>query len=357
MRAATLTKAGFEVGERTAPTPTEGKALIRTVACGICGSDLHRFHETTQPKPQGSVRSPVRTTGEGLVLGHEFCGELLDYGPGTTGAIRPGRLVVSFPCIKGVSGPEVLGFSQDYYGGFGELMLLQADFMVEVPNGLSAEHAALTEPMAVGEHAVVMSDIESGDAAMVVGCGPVGLAVIAALRARGIGPIVAVDFAAKRRTFAELLGADVIIDPAKTSPYESWAEFGVDPQAKTAMLAYAMEEKIKHAVIFECVGAPGVLAAAVAGAPIGGRVIVVGACNAEEPIHSLNALVKEIDIRFCNAYTFKEFSTVLRRIADGAPNVAPLITRKIALEQVQDAFEALANPTDVKILLRHSGPA
>ena len=346
MRAAVLSNRGFNLEDRGQPTPATGEVLIRTVVCGICGSDLHRFHEATSHDGSSTDSRP-------LVLGHEFCGELIDYGPDTVRTINPGKLVVSFPAIQTASGVEIVGFSERYPGGFAERMLLQADLMVEVPNGLSADLAALTEPMAVGEHAVARANMNAGDVAMVVGCGPVGLAVIAALRSRGLGPIVGVDFSAERRAIAEKLGADLLIDPAEVSPYSCWPDFGIDPLAQIAMHAYAMKEAVRRSVIFECVGAPGLIADVVKGAPIGATIVVAGACNAEDRFHPLSALVKEVELRFSNAYSLVEFARTLHRIAEGDLDVAPLITKTVELDQVQDAFEALSHPSDAKILLRH----
>ncbi len=93
-----------------------------------------------------------------------------------------------------------------------------------MPNGLPTERAALTEPMAVGYHAVAKARLEKDDAPLVIGCGPVGLAVIAALKLEGAHPIVAADFSPRRRELAQQMGADVVVDPKEKSPFESWRE-------------------------------------------------------------------------------------------------------------------------------------
>ncbi len=103
-------------------------------------------------------------------------------------------------------------------------MLLSEPLLLEVPNGLAAEHAALTEPLAVGGHAVAKAHIGGDEVPLVIGCGPVGLAVIAALKLKGLHPIVAADFSPARRALAQRLGADIVVDPAATQPYATWAE-------------------------------------------------------------------------------------------------------------------------------------
>src|SRR5574338_503962 len=108
--------------------------------------------------------------------------------------LKTGQRVCSIPLVFDARGMAGVGYSNDYPGGYGELMVLSEPLLVPVPDGLATEHAALTEPMAVGVHAVAKGRPEKGDAALVVGCGPVGLAVIAALRLRGIGPVVAADY-------------------------------------------------------------------------------------------------------------------------------------------------------------------
>ena len=97
-------------------------------------------------------------------------------------------------------------------------MRLTEGLLLEVPNGLSTEYAALTEPLAVGYHAVQMARLDKDDVPLVIGCGPVGLAVIAALRLKDVRPVVAADFSLRRRQLAEAMGADVVIDPTSTRP-------------------------------------------------------------------------------------------------------------------------------------------
>ena len=169
--------------------PAAGQVLVRTLACGICGSDLHALHHMEHMIELG------RRGGGGdngfdpsadTVFGHEFCAEILDHGPGSPKALKAGTRVVSVPATLTATGAEMLGFSNRLPGGFAERMILSEALILEVPNGLATEHAALTEPFAVGLHAVAKARMDTNSVALVVGCGPVGLAVIAALKAEGV---------------------------------------------------------------------------------------------------------------------------------------------------------------------------
>ncbi|MGH7856140.1 MAG: zinc-binding dehydrogenase, partial [Candidatus Binatia bacterium] len=189
-------------------------------------------------------------------------------------------------------------------------------------------HAALTEPMAVGIHAVAKARLEPGDAPMVVGCGPVGLAVIAALRLRGAAPIVAADFSPARRRFAEQMGAHVVVDPAEKPAIEAWKEVaGARP-----------------AVVFECVGVPGVIRSIMRDAPLGARIVIAGVCMEDDLIRPMIGINKELNVQFVLGYTPEEFAESLRAIADGKIPVAPLITGEVGIGGVAEAFETLSRP-------------
>jgi threonine dehydrogenase-like Zn-dependent dehydrogenase len=115
-----------------------------------------------------------------------------------------------------------IGYSNDIAGGFAQFLPLAERLLLPVPNGFPATHAALTEPMAVGWHAMQRARLMPEDMPLVIGCGPVGLAVIAALKLKDVHPIIAADFSPARRALALRMGADEVVDPAAASPYASW---------------------------------------------------------------------------------------------------------------------------------------
>ena len=243
-----------------------------------------------------------------------------------------------------------------------------------VPNGLSADVAALTEPMAVALHAVRRSEIDKGDVAIVIGCGPVGLAVISHLKAAGVKTVVASDFSSGRRALASRCGADVVVDPAVDSPYEranakgmitkapDLYELGMGSMEKLRKLpgwshVYRAADALgaagpKRPVIFECVGVPGMLDGVVGAASLNSRVVVVGVCMGEDKLRPAVANGKEIDLRFVFGYTPLEFRDALHMLADGKVDGTPLLTGTVGLDGVENAFDALGDPeTHAKIMI------
>src|SRR5919201_1481851 len=151
-------------------------------------------------------------------------------------------------------GPRPIGYSNDHPGGYGEYMRLTESLLLPVPDALAIRHAALTEPMAVGLHAVNKARLQPDDAPLVIGCGPVGLAVIAALRLFDVRPIVAADFSPRRRELATALGADVVVNPAQETPWRSWREAAAwrDPTRAPRLPPWVVGPAVRPAVVFEC---------------------------------------------------------------------------------------------------------
>jgi threonine dehydrogenase-like Zn-dependent dehydrogenase len=188
--------------------------------------------------------------------------------------------------------------------------------------------------------------VEPDEVPLVIGCGPVGIAVIAALRLRGAAPIVAADFSARRRELAAAFGAHVAVDPAATTPWASWREVAAwrDSSRAPRLPPWAVGPPLRPAVVFECVGVPGVLDQIMAAAPRGSRIVVVGVCMERDTIRPMLGISKELNIQFVLGYTQDEFADTLRHLAEGAVDPAPLITGKVGLDGVAQAFDELASP-------------
>ena len=318
------------------PVPEPGQVLVDVKACGICGSDLHfaKFGEqmlslTEQVEGMPSMGSGAISLSADVFMGHEFSAEVIEAGPDTD-APPPGTVVTSVPVLLSSKGVEPMVYSNNTIGGYAERMLLSVPLLLKVPNGLDPGHAALTEPMAVGLHAVNKSNISRDETALVIGCGPVGLAIIAALAHRGVESIIAADFSPKRRELAATMGAHQTLDPATGSPFDS-----ATPK-----------------VVFEAVGVPGMIDDVLRRAPVGTRVVVAGVCMQPDTVHPFFAIAKEVNIQFVLGYDPTEFAESLRAIADGEIDVAPLITGEVGLDGVGAAFDELASPGEhCKILV------
>ena len=160
-----------------------------------------------------------------------------------------------------------------------------------------------------------------------IGCGPVGLTVITALRQRGVAPIYAADYSPRRRQLALGQGATAVVDPIKENPW-----------------SYTELRRPDNVVVFECVGVPGMIDQVFLAAPRNARIVVVGVCLQMDHSRPLIAINKELSVQYVLGYNFDEFSESLRRIADGTFNVAPLITGRVGLDGVADAFTSLRDP-------------
>jgi threonine dehydrogenase-like Zn-dependent dehydrogenase len=290
------------------------------------------------------VGSPSLDAAADTVFGHEFCAEILEHGPDTAGTLPIGTRVCSVPIIIGPGGVEQIGYSNRYPGALAERMVLQEALLLPVPDSLETDVAALTEPLAVGEHAVGLADLQPGQPCLVVGCGPVGLAVIAALKGRNHGPVLAADFSPARRRLAEAFGADEVIDPAVSSPHERWASFGVPMTIMERAGAVMMGAELKDPVIFEAVGVPGMLQAIIEAAPPRSRIVVVGVCMHPDSIEPFFAVTKEIEFRFSFGYTPAEYAATLERLAAGLPGAESLVTDAVGLDGAPGAFETLRTP-------------
>jgi threonine dehydrogenase-like Zn-dependent dehydrogenase len=378
VKAVTCTDAELAVVDLPDPVPGAGQLLVKVSRCGICGSDLHARRNcddladiTAEVGYDGIFRSR-----DSVVLGHEFCGEVLDRGPKTTKAMPSGTRVVSFPLLRHRGAVHPTGLSTAAPGGYAEQVLVEQSLTFTVPNGLSDEIAALTEPMAVGLHAVRCSDIKKNQVGVVIGCGPVGLAVIGMLKASGVRTVIASDFSPARRALATKLGADVVVDPAQESPFASAGDHGHLISAPEVFdLAVGTMDKLrriplvpwhriwqladatglatpKHPVIFECVGVPGVIDALMGTAPLFSRIVVVGVCMQPDTLRPAMGINKELDLRFVLGYTPAEFRESLQLLADGKVNAAPVVTGTVGLGGVDAAFTALGTAEQhAKILI------
>ena len=349
MRATVMTNWELRVDDIEMPTAGPGQVLTKVLACGICGSDLHLVKHGEEWRrlsdELADVNAEARSPDEpptnmfepsgNLVMGHEFCCEVVELGPGVE-HLAVGDQLVSMPVVFDAAGVHPIGFSNIYPGGYAEYMVLNELLALKVPSGLPHRMAALTEPLSVGVHAVAKSGIAPGDAAIVIGLGPVGLACIAAMKMLGIGPIVGADFSPARRALAEQLGCDEV----------------VDPNVETAIQAWRRIDGSKPLVVFEAVGVPGMIEHTMRMAPRDSRILIVGACMQEDHVHPMLGIGKELSLQFVLGYTPEEFAMSLGAIADELVDLSVLLTGTVGIDDIPQAFEDLANPeVHAKILV------
>jgi threonine dehydrogenase-like Zn-dependent dehydrogenase len=379
MRAVVCHETKLEVADLPDPVPGPGHVLLEVVRSGICGSDLHARRHGDQLADLASAIGyhDVMRPADSVVMGHEFSGRVLEYGPGTRRPWASGTPVVSLPMIRMGDHVQMTGLSAKAPGAYAERLLVQESLTMEVPNGLSPETAALTEPMAVAWHAVRRSGVRRRETAVVIGCGPIGLAVILMLKARGVRTVIASDFSPGRRALAERCGADVVIDPGGSgeSPWSGFEQsrnltdandlfdlalgtmgrlrrIPALPWWQVLRAAEVAGATPKGPVVFECVGVPGVIDEIIHHAPLASRVVVVGVCMEPDTIQPAMAVNKEIDLRFVFAYQPHEFRETLHLLAEGKVDPTPLITGTVGLDGVASAFETLGDPErHAKILI------
>ena len=376
MKAVVCQSGELATSEIPDPAPAEGQVVLRVQRCGICGSDLHarRHGDSLADVMVESGYDGFMRSSERIVLGHEFVGEVAEYGPNCRRKVTPGAPVVALPLLRRGRAVHPTGLSAAAPGGYAELVLVEESLMTAVPNGLAVETAALTEPMAVAVHAVRRGEVSKGTAAVVIGCGPIGLAVVRVLKSRGVRTVVASDLSARRRELARSCGADAVVDPQDSSPYDAVSRRGmirtIPDGAEMAVSAMERMQRLpipwpyvfrgieklglgpKGPVVFECVGLPGIIDGIIASAPFFSRVVVVGVCMGADQLRPAMAINKEIDLRFVLGYTPLEFRDTLHGLAEGKLDAGPLITGTIGLEGVRAAFDELATgDTHAKVLI------
>ncbi len=340
MRASLFQAAGslMTAAEAADPTPAPGDLLIKVAYSGVCGTDLH----LTQPGIASSLSA-------GAILGHEFSGEVVEVGRDAIGGWRTGERVTVMPyrpcpacgalCKDGLDiiCPSVayLGISQP--GGNAQYVAVGAGQAMRLPEAVPLMSGALTEPLAVGYHAVRKAGQILGQKVLVIGAGPVGQAVALFARLAGASCVIVSDPKAPARRRAEVMGATATLDPRAADVATTFADLANGPPQ----------------VVFECVGVPGMIEESVRVAPLFGRVIVVGACMEQDRLHPMVALAKELTLTFVLGHDRGDFQYVIDALAQARFDPMPLITEVADFDRFPLAFEGLRSGADsCKLLLK-----
>ncbi len=310
----------------TAPRkPDAGEVLVRAARVGICGTDLHAF-EGKQP-----FFSYPR------ILGHELSVEVTEVGAGVTNVKAGDRCAVRpylacgdcLPCHNGKPNCcmkiRVLGVHVD--GGMQEWLTLPADHLHPSAK-LSLEELALVEPLSIGAHGVWRSGIGRGDSALVIGAGPIGLAVVAGVRAAGATAVV-LEISQKRREFCRKnAGVDTLIDAAGDPTEQITAAFGGD------LPLY----------VFDCTGNPRSMNAAFRYIAHGGKLIFVGLYPGEIAFNDPDFHKRETTLLSSRNATKADFDRVLKSLEDGLILTAPWIEHRFTPTTLVDSFPKLLDP-------------
>ncbi|WNG88029.1 zinc-binding dehydrogenase [Mycobacterium sp. ITM-2016-00317] len=377
MKAIVCMEGELSVREVKTPEPGPGQILIKVLRTGICGSDLHAAKDATELHSlmlESGYTTAILPHQE-VILGHELLGEVVSYGPKTRGRWAAGTTVTALPILHTDAGMHLTGFDIHAAGGYAEYTLVEEALTFPVPDGVSPDRAAFTEPLTIARHAVRRSGISKKRPAVVIGCGPIGLATILMLKAAGVREVIASDLSPGRRKLAAQCGADVVVDPKVQSPWDALTI--TDPVNSTPeLLAFALKMtkavrripwlSVERAlfgadqlgkspsgpVVFECAGVPGMIDHIIANAPLRSLVTVVGMCTEVDTFRPAVALSKEIDLRFVFGYDPAEFSQTLGMIASGEVDPSPLHTATVGLDGVARAFNDLSDPEHhAKILI------
>jgi 2-desacetyl-2-hydroxyethyl bacteriochlorophyllide A dehydrogenase len=331
MKAAYIQNGSVHVGDMPDPVPGKGQALVRTHSCGMCASEAHFLHAGQNvidlSKQFGEPYAGLDLSRP-FVPGHEYVGEVIDYGPGSTRPVKPGRIVTSIPIMRAGGSHAVVGFSHECPGGFGEYMLLDESFMLEVPGGLDDDMAAMTEPLAVSLEHARRGNPTKDDCALVIGCGAIGLGVIAGLKMMGIAPIIAADFHEGRRAMAVRMGADIAVDPRELSPYGAIPDLG----------------NRQPNLVYECAGIPGLLQQIIQLVAFGARVVMGGYCMEQDSLFVFAAQNKRLTVHFAGGEEPQDMELALRSIADGKIDVTPWLGARIGLAGVGQAIAEMSGP-------------
>ena len=342
MRAAVLR--GGVVTSRAAldePVPGPGQLLVRSLACGICASDLHFMDHPEAGADDDSGMSTYDQDVD-IIMGHEYCAEVVGYGPETERAIPVGTRVSSPPILATAHGRRIIGQNPDSPGGFGEYLLLTEAITRVVRSDLPSEIVCVADAISVGWSTASRAALTPREVPLVIGCGAIGLSVIATLRRLGAGPIVAVDFVAARRATALAMGADVVVDPAGISPHQAWRDVarGSAGSAKDLLNAAAAQAGLPGCVVFECVGIPGVLDSIIKGCERGTRIFSVGGPPEGELLHTLTAKRKGLNIQFGGGPSMADWDAGFEAVCSGSLDVGPMLGRTVGLDEVPAALDA-----------------
>ena len=338
----------LQVRETPDPAPGPGELLLRTLSTAICASDVHFMDHPELAIDDPTGRS-LYDTKRDIVLGHEFVGEVIGHGPGCTDQFAVGSRVTAMPIRlldDGAGGVRIIGQHPEAQGSFAELLVVSEVAAKPVAGDVSVDAVALTDAFAVGEFYVRSAHMQPGEVAIVIGAGAIGLSAVAALTARGIEPIIVADYKADRRELARDFGAHVVVDPAEKSPFDAFREVRGERGLPGP------------AVVFECVGAAGLIQNIVESAEMATRIYCAGGWYTGDTLDITTATRQGVTIQFGGGPHPQDWYGTLDAIASGRLDPLPSVGKVITLDEVPDALD-LARKSDgpPRIVVHPNGDA
>lgn len=326
------------------PSPRQGEALVKVAYGGICGTDM-MIYAGKHPR----AKAP-------LVMCHEFSGEIVEMAADPAdphlGSIPPafavGDRVIIEPtlscgrcaaCVRGQTHvcKQLRLIGIDSHGGFAEYVTVPLHRLHPVPQKLSADLAALAEPVAVGVHTIRRSALQIGDTAVVLGCGPIGLIVALLAREAGAAQVIVSDISPFRLRKAESFGFTAL-DAKKANVIEE---------------VLARTDGIGADVVFEVAGTEETATQMVALAKIQGQITVVSMFKKPPAIDLAAMHFQEKSLTTTRCYTRADFQHAIRLLAGGDIDFSALISHRMPLEEIGKGFELMQNTeTSLKILIQ-----
>ena len=323
------------------PVPGPGDLVVRVMACGICGSDLHLADVD-------GIAGGLRPLPRVAVMGHEFAGEVVAMGRDVRAEWKAGARVSALPisscgscdaCRAGKGGRcpsgSLLGLGA-LPGAYAEYVRVSAHETVRLPDAVDFQAGATVEPIAVGLHAAAAAHLAPGESVLVMGAGPIGSAVALWCRFFGARHVIVTDLVDARLECAANLGATACINS------------GIENVIERAK-AIAGE---RPDVVFDCVGVPGTQQLAMDYAPTDGRIVVAGVCMEPDRIVPVKAITKELTVSYVFGYRRQEFAFAVDMLGAGRIDTRAMISGSVGFDRFPAAFDALKrSKTECKVLL------
>ena len=321
----------MSIEELAVPALEKDDVLIRVRACGICGSDLHTYKH-------GLFEDLGTPMGTGRVLGHEFSGEVVEIN---------GK-------IEGLNiGDRISTIGTGANAEFLSIPAMMTPVMVHLPDTVSFEEAATTEPLATSLHAVNLASPIDGETHISLGAGIIGLGVLQVLKAKADVKTVVVDLSDKRLELARELGGDITINAGREDALQKIIDlFGADE------ISYIPTPTGKVDTVFDCAGLPmgftgtPVLWQAISMLKENGKAVVVAIFEKPPEIDYNLVVRKGITIHGSWAWVPEEFEAAMELIGSGKIDRKPLITHRFPIDQAKEAYETQLRAEEaVKVMI------